>query len=153
MTQNWVTFLVALLTAVTGLAGAIGGQLVSARRAVKLSTLERQARIEDHDREERRTAYARFLVATRLVGQAVQTVDPAAREPALSALREAAAYVELAGPEGIEGLVTRVTDTAERWVSMARREGPTSAGTQSAHDGYEAALLETRARMRTALGG
>ncbi|WP_160695010.1 hypothetical protein [Amycolatopsis sp. SID8362] len=147
-----MTFLIASLTAVTGLAGAIGGQLVASSRAVKLARLERVGRLEDQVREERRTSYARFLVATRLVPPAAKSADPAVADPALSALREAAAYVELAGPAGFEGLLSRVLDSADRWVMLAGRQGPTSPDAQAAGAEYQGASLELRSRMLAALG-
>ncbi|HEX3780805.1 MAG TPA: hypothetical protein VHX38_14150 [Pseudonocardiaceae bacterium] len=151
MTQSWVTVVVGFLSAIAGVAGALGAQLVSARQVAKQAKVERDAQWDDRDRQERRASYARMLVAARLLEPTVRVFESDAIDRALTALREAAADVELANSQVWDDHASEVLDSAERWVAQALREGPTSSSFRDAQARYRATLVELRDRMRADL--
>ena len=152
MTPNWVTIGVGALAAVASLVGALGGQWLSSSRAIRLAESEREAKRADQERQERRTAYVRFLAAARLMGPMVRTVDRAALDSALAELRGASAEVELANPVLWDEHVAALVEVAQRWVSAALEDGPTGPATQKPEMDYRTAVNTVRERMRADLG-
>lgn len=150
MTPIWVTIVVAVCTAVLSLTGALGAQLLASSRAYRLATMERDDRRTDRDREDRKETFARFLVAARAFPPP-QSADPAAILTALSAIKDAAAYVELDAPLIADRRMPTVLAAATRLYTLLTTHGPSGAAVDEARQEYLAAVHDLRDDLRGAL--
>jgi hypothetical protein len=147
MTPIWLTILLAVLTVLGTLSGALGAQLIASKRAHELAKGEQAARREEQTYQDRREVYTKLLVAGGLIRPAVLAAgDPAVAEPVLTGLRDTGITVELTSPELTDGIET-LLDTAERVVSLVLREGPSTPTATEAYAEYQTTFRDLRTRM------
>ncbi|XVV00729.1 hypothetical protein ACQPW3_25270 [Actinosynnema sp. CA-248983] len=142
MTPIWPTIVVAALTSVLALVGALGSQWLTANRADRRLALERDVRLADRNRQSREDAYAKFLTAARAFP---------AGDAALTSLEDAAAYIELHAPTIADGPMTATLDAARRLSTLLQGTPGTSPVVLEARTEYQTALRELRDRMRADL--
>jgi hypothetical protein len=152
MTATWVTFAVAVLTAVVGFVGVVTGQWLASNRAVQLETIKREGERADRNRQERRDAYVRFVVAARSIGPMARKSTRGVSDLVLAELREAGAELELANPGLWDEHAAPVVEAGQRWVSAAVREGPAGPAAREAEAAYGAAFSAVREQMKDDLG-
>lgn len=138
------------MVAVLGIGGTLTAQWVASNRAYKLAQLERHFRLDDRSRQNREDAYARFIVAARAFPP-VDTTDSSAIQPALAAVREAAAYLELHAPGEADVPLTTTLDAAQRLSGLLLTYSSTAPAAREAEAEYQQALSALREWMRNDL--
>lgn len=148
MTPIWLTIVVAVLS----VSGALTAQWIASARAYRLAMIERETRRAEHNRQSREDAYTKFLAAARAIKPArLPTADGSSTESASTALREAAAHIELYSPDLAEGPLAVALTAAERLRTLSLEMSPSASVVSEAEHEYDEALGKLRRAMHTDL--
>lgn len=148
VTPIWLTIVVAVLS----VSGALAAQWLASSRAYRLALIERETRRAERDRQSREDAYTKFLAAARAIKPGKQpTADPSATESASTALREAAAHIELYSPDLAEGPLAVALAAAERLLTLPLAMSPSAPAVREAEREFDEALAKLRRAMHSDL--
>lgn len=149
MNPVWLTVLVAAISLVS----ALSSQWVGGYNQRKLATVDRAFKRDERQLQAREEACRSFLATARAFQSAARSrTAREGLEDQLTALREAAAHIELNAPELADGPLAAVLTAAERWHDLLVSNPATAPVIKEADDDFQQALTKLRDLMREQLG-